>query len=74
MKKIFLFKTFEKGERTNESVLTTEFNKLDSSKIIIKTSPENLKEKKEFYYRNLDNECIFLDNKNKSVINVIVDS
>lgn len=68
MRKIVLFKAFEKAIIGNYPVATVEYDKLVNYYDFIITNVESLAAKKQYYYDNLNDVCVFKDNVNKSVI------
>jgi hypothetical protein len=69
MRKIYLFKCFEKTIKDNYPIATIEMIKdTDVRYDFIITNLDNLKSKKEYYYNALDDQCIFKNDRTKSVI------
>lgn len=70
LRKIVLWKEFEKAIIGNYPLTTKEYDKSTDQIDTIITEVNDLNEKKMYYYNALTEFCIFKNNRNRSVIEV----
>lgn len=72
MRKILLFKTMERAIRDKQDVAVVEYNRELNDFKFIEINLEELPNKKNFYYNNLDDTCTYKNNRYISVISIYV--